>query len=57
MWKWLLVKISIYHAFIAPLLKNSFFEMKISKLITWYPNLIHIMWNDKVQYTFNFYKN
>jgi hypothetical protein len=38
--------------------KNSFFEMKIYKLIiTWYPNMVHIMWNDMVQYIFNFHKN
>jgi hypothetical protein len=36
--------------------KNSFFEMKIYKLFTWYPNMVHIMWNDMIQYTFNFYK-
>jgi hypothetical protein len=36
--------------------KNSFFEMKIFKLITWYPSMVHIMWNDMVQYTFNFHK-
>jgi hypothetical protein len=35
--------------------KNSFFEMKIYKLATWYPNMVHIMWNDMVQYTFNFH--
>jgi hypothetical protein len=28
--------------------------MKIYKLITWYPNMVHIMWNDMVQYIFNF---
>jgi hypothetical protein len=37
--------------------KISFFDMKIYKLITWYPNMVHIMWNDMVQYTFNFHKN
>jgi hypothetical protein len=37
--------------------KNSFLEMKIYKLITWYPNMVHIMWNDMVQYTFNFHKD
>jgi hypothetical protein len=52
MWMWLLVKISIYHTFIASLLKNSFFEMKIFKLVTWYPNMVHIMSNGMVQYTF-----
>jgi hypothetical protein len=30
--------------------KNPFFEMKNFKLITWYPNITHIMWNDMVQY-------
>jgi len=35
----------------------SFFEMKIYKLVTWYPNMVHIMWNDMVQYTFNFHKD
>jgi hypothetical protein len=32
-------------------------EMKNLKLVTWYPNMVHIMSNDMVQYTFNFYKN
>jgi len=31
--------------------------MKIFKLVTWYPNMVQIMWNDMVQYTFNFHKN
>jgi Na+-transporting NADH:ubiquinone oxidoreductase subunit NqrB len=31
--------------------------MKILKLITWYPNMVQTMWNDMVQYTFNFHKN
>jgi hypothetical protein len=31
--------------------------MKMFKLITWYPNMVHIMWNDMVQYTFNFHKD
>jgi hypothetical protein len=57
MWMWLLVKFSIYHTFIASLLKKLIFEMKIFKLITWYPNMLQIMWNDMVQYTFNFYKD
>jgi hypothetical protein len=35
--------------------KKSFFEMKNFKLITWYPNKVQIMWNDMVQYTFNFH--
>jgi hypothetical protein len=30
---------------------------KIFKLVTWYPNMIQTMWNDMVQYTFNFHKN
>jgi hypothetical protein len=30
--------------------------MKYFKLITWYPNIVQIMWNDMVQYNFNFYK-
>ncbi len=29
--------------------------MKIYKLVRSYPNMIHIMWNDMVQYTFNFH--
>jgi hypothetical protein len=37
--------------------KISFFEMKIYKLITWYPNMVHIMWNDMIQYTFKFHKD
>jgi len=37
--------------------KNSFFDMKIFKLITWYPNMAQTMWNDMVKYTFNFHKN
>jgi hypothetical protein len=36
-------QISIYHTFIASLLKNSFFKMKNFKLITWSPNVIHII--------------
>jgi hypothetical protein len=31
--------------------KNSIFEMKIFKLITWYPNMVLM-----VEYTFNFHK-
>jgi hypothetical protein len=31
--------------------------MENFKLVTWYLNMIHIMWNDMVQYTFNFHKN
>jgi len=31
--------------------------MKIFKLVTWFLNMIHIMWNDMVQYTFNFHKD
>jgi hypothetical protein len=30
--------------------------MKNFKLITWYPNIDQIMWNDMGQYTFNFHK-
>jgi hypothetical protein len=30
----------IYHNFVG---KNSFFEMKIFKLITWYPNMVQTM--------------
>jgi hypothetical protein len=41
----------IYHILV---LKKSFFKMKIFKLITWYSNMVQIMWNDMVQYTFNF---
>jgi hypothetical protein len=44
----------IYHIFAK---KNSFFEMKIFKLIIWYPNMVQTMWNDMVQYTFNFHKD
>jgi hypothetical protein len=29
-----------------PCLKNSFLKMKNFKLVTWYPNMVHIMWND-----------
>jgi len=54
---WLLVKISIYHKFISFLVKKSFIEMKNFKLVTWYLNMVHIMWNDIIQYTFNFHKN
>jgi hypothetical protein len=43
----------IYHVFVE---KNSCFEMKIFKLVTWYPNMVQNMWNDMVQYTFNFHK-
>ncbi len=55
MWMSSFVKTSIYHAFIVSLLKNSFFDMKIFKLVIWYPNMIQTMWNDMVQYTFNFH--
>ncbi len=53
MWMWLLIKISIYHTFIQSLLKKINFwneKFQIS------PNMVHIMWNDMVQYTFNFNK-
>jgi hypothetical protein len=30
---------------------------QIFKLVTWYPNVVHIIWNDMVQYTFNFHKD
>jgi len=53
----LLVKFSIYHTFITSFLKNSFFKMKIFKLITWYPNMVQTMCNDMGQYIFNFHKN
>jgi hypothetical protein len=36
--------------------KNSLFEMIFKKLVTWY-NMFQTMWNDMVQYTFNFHKN
>jgi hypothetical protein len=29
--------------------------MKIYKLMTWYPNMVPIMWSDMIQYTFNFH--
>jgi hypothetical protein len=53
---WLFVKFSIYHTFIISLLKNSFFEMKNFKLVTWYLNMVRIVWNVIIQYTFNFHK-
>jgi len=31
--------------------------MKIFKLITWYLDIVEIMWNDKSQYTFNFHED
>jgi len=31
--------------------------MKIFKLVIWYPNMVQTMWNDMVQYTFNFHKD
>jgi hypothetical protein len=31
--------------------------MKFFKLVTWYLNMVHIMWNDVGQYTFNFHKD
>jgi len=43
------VNVIIYQNFNLPhiyhikLLKNSFFEMKKFKLITWYPNMVQIM--------------
>ncbi len=36
--------------------ENSFFDMKIFKLITWYPNMVQNMWNDMVQYNLTFIK-
>jgi len=30
--------------------------MKNFKLVTWYLNMVQIMWIDMVQYTFNFHK-
>jgi len=44
----------IYDIFVK---KNSFFEMKNFKLITWYPNGIQIMWNGMVHYIFSFHKD
>jgi hypothetical protein len=32
----------IYHIFA----EKTHFKMKIFKLVTWYPNMVHIMWND-----------
>jgi hypothetical protein len=43
----------IYHIFAG---KFSFFKMKIFKLVTWYPNMVLTIWNDMVQYIFNFLK-
>ncbi len=31
--------------------------MKNFKLVTWYSNMVQTMWNDMVQYTFNFHKD
>jgi hypothetical protein len=36
--------------------KKSFFEMKIFKLIIWYPNMVHIMWNDMGQKHYKSFK-
>ncbi len=36
--------------------KNSFFEMKIFKLVTWYPNMVQIIWNDMVNISSTFIK-
>jgi hypothetical protein len=33
----------IYYIFV---FKNSFFEMKFFKLVTWYPNMVQNIWND-----------
>jgi len=27
------------------------------KLITWYSNMVQIMWNDMIQYTYNIHKD
>jgi len=52
------VKFSIYHTQLSHLWwRNENFEMKIYKLVTRYPNMANIMWNDIVQYTFNFHKD
>ncbi len=33
----------IYHIFVG---KKSFFEMKLFKLVTWYPNMVQTILND-----------
>jgi hypothetical protein len=37
--------------------KFSLFDMNFFELITQYPNVIQTMWNDVIQYTFNFHKD
>jgi len=37
--------------------KIHFLKKKNFRLITWYTNMVLIMWNDMVQYTFNFHQN
>jgi hypothetical protein len=37
--------------------KTHFLLIIFFKLVTWYTNMVLIMWNDMVQYTFNFHKN
>jgi hypothetical protein len=46
-----------FTTFITSLLKNSFFDMKIFKLVAWFLNMVQPLWNDMVQYTVNFHKN
>jgi len=58
LWMWLFVKFSIYHTFIASLLKKFISwdeKVQINHMIS--NIMIQIMWNDMVQYTFNFHKN
>jgi hypothetical protein len=58
MWMWLIVKFSIYHTFIASLLIKIIFwdeKFQINHMIS--NIMVQTMWNDMVQYTFNFHKN
>jgi hypothetical protein len=48
---------NLLHIYCIFIKNNSFFETKIFKLITWYPNMVQTMWNDMVQYAFNFHKD
>jgi hypothetical protein len=55
--KWLVVKFSIStHIYCIFVEKNSFFEMKIFKFVTWYANMDHIIWNNMVNIFSTFIK-
>jgi len=44
-WKWLFVKMLIFHIFMVNTLKTPFYDMKIIKVFKWFSHMIQIMWN------------